>query len=74
MTNNTTTARVASNHKNNRELAFELLDAKEEFSDINIMLDAIFSSIDTIIKEENSDARPETIAENSGSSVCPVLV
>ena len=64
MTNNTTTARVASNYKNKRELAFELLDAKEEFSDINIMLDVIFSSIDTIRKEETSDVRPDTIAEN----------
>lgn len=74
MTNNTTTARVASNYKNKRELAFELLDAKEEFSDINIMLDVIFFSIDTIRKEETSDVRPDTIAENPGSSVCPVLV
>lgn len=74
MTNNTTTARAASNYKNKRELAFELLDAKEEFSDINIMLDVIFSSIDTIRKEETSDVRPDTIAENPGSSVCPVLV
>lgn len=57
-----------------RTLAYEFTDAKEEYTDIAVILDAIFSSIDKIRKEENSDVRPDTIAENHGSSVCPVLV
>lgn len=60
--------------KTSRTLAYEFTDAKEEYSDISVILDAIFSSIDTIRKEENPDVRPDTIAENPGSSVCPVLV
>ena len=57
-----------------RTLAYEFTDAKEEYTDITVILDAIFSSIDTIRKEENSDVRSDTIAENHGGSVCPVLV
>lgn len=60
--------------KTSRTLAYEFTDAKEEYTDITVILDAIFSSIDTIRKEENSDVRPDTITENPGSSVCPVLV
>lgn len=57
-----------------RTLAYEFTDAKEEYTDIAVILDAIFSSIDKIRKEENSDVRPDIIAENPGGSVCPVLV
>ena len=73
MTGNTTANRAAINLKNTRTLAFELTDAKEEYTDINIMLDAIFSSIDAIRKEAETNVGTD-IAEDSRRGVCSVLV
>ena len=73
MANNTTTKTGASNLKNPRTLAFEFTDAKEEYTDINIMLDAICSSVDTIRKEAETNVGTD-IAEDSRRGVCTVLV
>lgn len=73
MTNNTTAKTGASNLRNPRTLAFELMDAKEEYTDINIMLDAIFSSIDSIRKEAETNVGTNN-TEDTRRGVCPVLV
>ena len=73
MANNTTTKTGASNLKNPRTLAFEFTDAKEEYTDINIMLDAIFSSVDTIRKEAETNVGTD-ITEDTRRGVCSVLV
>ena len=73
MTSNTTTKTGASNLRNPRTLAFEFADAKEEYTDINIMLDAIFSSIDAIRKEAETNVGTD-ITEDTRRGVCSVLV
>ena len=73
MTSNTTARTGASNLKNPRTLAFELMDAKEEYTDINIMLDAIFSSIDSIRKEAETNVGTNN-TEDTRRGVCTVLV
>lgn len=73
MSNNTTAKTGASNLRNPRTLAFEFTDAKEEYTDINIMLDAIFSSIDSIRKEAETNVGTD-ITEDTRRGVCTVLV
>ena len=73
MTNNTTAKRGERNLKNPRTLAFEFTDAKEEYTDINIMLDAIFSSIDAIRKEAETNVGTD-ITEDTRRGVRPVLI
>ena len=73
MTDNTITKIYTKSLKSTRALEFELMDAKEEYIDIDIMLDAIFSSIDTVRKEMNMDVRTD-ITEDTCRGVCPVLV
>lgn len=73
MTNNTTAKKGASNVKNTRTLAFEPMYAKEEYTDINIMLDAIFSSIDSIRKEAETNVGTNN-TEDTRRGVCTVLV
>lgn len=73
MTSNTTANRGASNLKNPGTLAFEFADAKEEYTDINIMLDTIFSSIDAIRKEAETNVGTD-ITEDTRRGVCSVLV
>ncbi len=73
MTSNTTAKRGTRNLKNPRTLTFEFTDTKEEYTDINIMLDAIFSSIDSIRKEAETNVGTE-ITEDTRRGVRPVLV
>ena len=72
MTSNTTAKTGASNLRNPRTLAFEFTDAKEEYTDINIMLDAIFSSIDAIRKEAEMNVGNNT--EDTRRCIRTVLV
>lgn len=66
MTSNTTAKRGESNLKNPRTLAFEFTDANEEYTDINIMLDAIRKDAETNAGTDNT--------EDIRRGVRPVLV
>lgn len=57
-----------------RTLELQLVDVKEDFTDIAVALNAMFASIDSVRKEAETDARNESNGFDTGSGVCEVLV
>lgn len=57
-----------------RTLELQLVDVKEDFTDITVALSALFASIDSVRKEAETDARNESNRSDTGSSVCEVLI
>lgn len=60
--------------KTSRTLELQLVDVKEDFTDITVALNALFASIDSVRKEAETDARNESNRSDTGSSVCEVLI
>ena len=60
--------------KTSRTLELQLVDVKEDFTDITVALNALFASIDSVRKEAETDGRKESNRSDTGSSVCEVLV